>query len=63
MPQTIEDYRRRMHSCITNADLSPSPEIRELWETIARSYGFLLAREERIEAQNLSDTPAGTKIS
>ena len=53
MPQTIEDYRRRVHACMANAELSPNQEIRELWQTIAGSYRFLLARQERIEAQNL----------
>jgi hypothetical protein len=52
MPQTIDDYRRHMHSCTAHAELSPNQELRELWHTIARSYRFLIEREERIEGEN-----------
>ncbi len=52
MPQTIEEYRRRMDACTANAERSPNEEIQELWQTIACSYRFLLQREELIEAQN-----------
>jgi hypothetical protein len=51
MPQTIEDYRRHMHTCMANAERSRTKEIRELWQSIAGSYRFLLQREERIETE------------
>jgi len=49
------DYRRCMHECMANAECSANAEISELWQTIASSYGFLLEREERIEAHGCAE--------
>ena len=53
MPQTTEEYQRRMNACIARADLAYSEEIHAYWLTIAGSYRFLLERDEQIEAHNL----------
>jgi hypothetical protein len=52
MLSKIDEYRRGLKHCTGKAAMSPSLEIRQLWATMARSYDFLLAREERLSAED-----------
>ena len=51
MSRKLEQYRRGADECAAKAALASTQEIRDLWLTIAQSYGKLLAREQRIEAE------------
>ena len=49
MQANIERYTRRFEQCTAKAERAPHIELRQLWETIASSYAFLLKRERRLE--------------
>ena len=46
MLSNIERYSRGLEQCAAKAELAQHIEIRQLWNTIAASYAFLLKREK-----------------
>lgn len=41
----LEEYRRNMEFCLTNAAKAPFHELRAVWQTLGDSYAFLLELE------------------
>lgn len=41
----LEEYRRHMEFCLTNAAKAPFHELRAVWQTLGESYAFLLELE------------------
>jgi len=51
MLTNIDRYRRAVDECRVKSRLAMTPEIAQLWITLASSYTFLLDREERLVAE------------
>lgn len=54
-----ERYRRGVEQSRTRRDNAPYSEVRDLWDTIAQSYVFLLERELRLQAEEAERNNGG----
>jgi hypothetical protein len=50
----MDEYQRRRETCEANAASAPSPELGDIWRTIAMSYAFLVELELRRETGPLA---------
>jgi hypothetical protein len=41
----LEEYRRNMEFCLTNAARAPFEELRAVWQSLGDSYAFLVELE------------------
>ena len=49
-----DEYIRQFHECLVHAAAN-APEISALWENVARSYRFLVEREDRLARERTED--------